>query len=414
MDRIISDIEKRRQRMRRLIPWGCALLALAAGGILLIYWLQDSVDSRYLTFSTADTGTIESAVTTNGRIIPAFEQIIVSPVSTRILEVYAHEGDAVEEGTPLLRLDTEAARTEWQRLADELAMKQSEIHNQGLTDETRLTDLEMRIRTKELTVEQLLAEYRSEQRLDSIGSGTGERVRQARLAWQTAQLELQQMHRQLDNERRIAIATARSKHLEENISSRQLAEASRTLDEARVAAPLRGTLTYLNSNVGATVGAGERLAVLSDLSSFKAQGELPEGHGDKLTIGTPVLVRVGARRYSGHVSQRNAQSSAGIITFTALLDSADAPGLRSGIAAHVSLIYDEKPDVVRIKSGSFFKGAGEYYLYVRTSDSRLERRKVHLGDSNPDYIEVVSGLKEGEVVVIGGLESTRSVIPVQD
>ncbi len=221
-------------------------------------------------------------------------------------------------------------------------------------------------------------------------------------------------YRQLDNERRIAIATARSKHLEENISSRQLAEASRTLDEARVAAPLRGTLTYLNSNVGATVGAGERLAVLSDLSSFKAQGELPEGHGDKLTIGTPVLVRVGARRYSGHVSQRNAQSSAGIITFTALLDSADAPGLRSGIAAHVSLIYDEKPDVVRIKSGSFFKGAGEYYLYVRTSDSRLERRKVHLGDSNPDYIEVVSGLKEGEVVVIGGLESTRSVIPVKD
>ncbi|MDE5903545.1 MAG: HlyD family efflux transporter periplasmic adaptor subunit [Muribaculaceae bacterium] len=414
MDRTIPDSEKRHRRLRRLIPWGCALLALAAGGILLGHWLQDSVHSRDLTFCTADTGTIESAVTTNGRIVPAFEQIIVSPVATRILEVYAHEGDAVDEGTPLLRLDTEAARTDWQRRADELAMKQSEIHSQGLTDETRLTDLEMRIRTKELTVEQLLAEYRSEQRLDSIGSGTGERVSQARLAWQTAELELQQMRRQLDNERRIARATAASKHLEENISARQLAEAARTLEEARVAAPRKGTLTFLNSNVGATVGAGERLAVLSDLSSFKAQGELPEGHGDKLTIGAPVMVRVGSRRYSGHVSQRNAQSSAGVITFTALLDSADAPGLRSGIAAHVSLIYDEKPDVVRIKSGSFFKGAGEYYLYVRTSDSRLERRKVRLGDSNPDYIEVVTGLKEGDVVVTAGIESTRSVIPIKD
>ena len=70
--------------------------------------------------------------------------------------------------------------------------------------------------------------------------------------------------------------------------------------------------------------------------------------------------------------------------------------------------------MVRIKSGSFFKGAGEYYLYVRTSDSRLERRKVRLGDSNPDYIEVVTGLKEGDVVVTAGIESTRSVIPIKD
>lgn len=400
--------------MLRILPWVAGGVLLIGGLIGLSVWLERGVHERDLTFSTAETGTIESAVTSTGRITPAYEEIIVSPVTTRILEVYAHAGDLVERGTPLLRLDTESARTDYQRRADELAMKRSEIHTQSLSDETRLTDLEMRIKTKQLAVEQLLADYHSEIRLDSIGSGTGERVSQARLAWQTARLELDQMQLQLDNERRICQANAQSKRLEENISRRTLLEASRTLDEARVAAPRAATLTYLNTNVGATVAAGDRLAVLSDLSTFKAEGEIPEGHADKLTAGAPVQVRVGSHSYTGQVSHYNAQSSSGVIPFVVRLDSADAPGLRSGITAHISLIYDEKPGVTRIRNGTFFHGPGEYFLYVRTSPNRLERRKVKLGDSNPDYIEVVSGLNPGETVVISGIDSNRTTLPLKD
>lgn len=414
MDRNIPQKQKRRRMILRVLPWAAGVVLLCGGIIALSIWMEAGVRERDLTFSTADTGTIESAVTSTGRITPAFEEIIASPVTTRILEVYAHEGELVEKGSPLLRLDTENAHTDYQRRADELAMKRSEIHTQSLNDETRLTDLEMRIKTKQLAVEQLLADYRSEMRLDSIGSGTGERVSQARLAWQTARLELEQMQRQLENERRICRANAQSKRLEENISRRTLEEASRTLDEARVAAPHAATLTYLNTNIGATVNAGERLAVLSDLSTFKAEGEIPEGHADKLTVGAPVQVRVGRYFYSGHVSHYNARSSSGVIPFVVRLDSADAPGLRAGITAHISLIYDEKPGVTRIRNGSFFHGPGEYNLYVRTSHNRLERRKVKLGDSNPDYIEVLSGLSPGETVVLSGIDSNRSSLPLKD
>lgn len=398
--------------LKRVLPIACSVAAVIGLLIWLVLWLRDGVNERDLDIRTADTGTIESAVTTNGKIIPAFEEIIVSPVNTRILEVYVHEGDSVAAGSPLLRLDIEEANNMYQRMADELQMKRSEIRSQSLSDETQLTDLEMRIKTKELAVDQLMEEYLSEQRLDSIGSGTGERVRHARLAWQTATLELRQMRRQLDNERRIRHAMAESKHLEKNISERNLAEASRTLDEARLRAPRAGTITFLTDRIGATVAAGEQLAILSDLSNFRVTGEMPEGHGDQLCVGAPVEIRSGKHTYKGQVSHVSGQSKSGIIPFTVRLDEPGASGLRAGMTARVSVIYDIKPGVVRIPNGSFFNGPGEYMMYIRASDDRLERRKVKLGDSNLDWIEVVRGIEPGESVNISTIDTKSESVRI--
>lgn len=398
--------------MKRLAPTAIIAAVVVGAIIWLIIWLSGGVKEKDLDLREVETGVIESAVTTNGRIVPAFEEIITSPVSTRILEVYVQEGDSVAAGTPLLRLDIEEARNQYQRMADELSIKRSEIHSQALSDETQITDLEMRIKTKELAVDQLRAEYESERRLDSIGSGTGERVQQAMLSWETATLELQQMRRQLENELRIRKAMAESRQLEGNISARNLEEASRTLDEARVLAPRSGTITFLANNIGATVGAGEQIAILSDLSHFKVNGELPEGHGDKLCVGAPVEIRSGKYKYTGKVSNVTSQSKSGVIPFVVRLDSTDAPGLRAGMTARISILYDIKPDVMRIPYGTFFNGAGEYELYVRTSSSTLEKRKVKLGDSNLDYIEVVSGLEPGETVNIKSLETHADKVKI--
>ncbi|MDE6272428.1 MAG: HlyD family efflux transporter periplasmic adaptor subunit [Muribaculaceae bacterium] len=412
MDREIPTKDRRKILMKKMLPVAIVIVALATCAIWLAVWLSAGIKETELNLVSADTGEIESAVVTNGRIIPAFEEIIVSPVNTRILEVFVQEGDSVASGTPLLRLDTENARNDYQRMADELSIKQSEIKSQELTDETQLTDLEMRIRTKELSENQLKAEYESERRLDSIGSGTGERVRHARLAWQTADLELQQMRRQLENERRIRRSMADSKRLEGNISARNLAEVSRTLDDARVLAPRSGNVTFLSSNIGATVAAGEKIAIISDLSNFKVTGDLPEGYGDKLSVGVPVEIRSGKLIYRGKVSNMAAQSKAGVIPFVVSLDQSDAPGLRAGMTARISIIYDIRPNVVRIPYGNFFNGPGEYDLYVRTSPISLERRKVKLGDSNLDYIEVISGLKVGETVNINKLESNSKKLRI--
>ncbi len=408
MDRELPTSIRRRARIVRFGIIAAILVALAVAITLIAVFTTRSVKESELLLGQVERGALESAVTTNGKIVAAYEEIIVSPVNSRLLEIYVHEGDSVVAGTPLMRLDLESTRTEYQRLADEVTMKEGEMRQTNLNGETSISQLEMQIRTKAMAVDALEAEYRSEVRLDSIGSGTGERVRQAELAWATGRLELQQMRRQLDNERLLQKAAAHNKRLETDISRRSLAEASRTLDEARISANRSGIITYLANEIGATISAGTKMAVISDLSHFKAQGELPDAHADKLAVGTPVEVRSSGKVLRGHVANTTPQSKSGVIPFTVSLDNDFDPAIRAGRTAQISIIYDSRPDILRIPAGSFFQGPGNYTLFVRTADDRLEQRHVTLGESNPDYVEVLSGLVEGESVVISDMKDYQT------
>ena len=55
---------------------------------------------------------IEVSVSASGKVVPAFEEIINSPINSRIVEVYRKGGDSVEIGTPILKLDLHSTETE--------------------------------------------------------------------------------------------------------------------------------------------------------------------------------------------------------------------------------------------------------------------------------------------------------------
>ena len=65
-----------------------------------------------------------------------------------------------------------------------------------------------------------------------------------------------------------------------------------------------------------------------------------------------------------------------------------------------------KDDVLRIANSSYYVGKGEYELFVVNGDQLL-KRKVQLGDSNFEYLEVVSGLQEGDQVVVSDMNAYK-------
>ena len=78
--------------------------------------------------------------------------------------------------------------------------------------------------------------------------------------------------------------------------------------------------------------------------------------------------------------------------------------MRSGLKTDVYILCDLMEDVTRIKNGTFYTGPGSYELFVMTSDDELERRTVRLGESNYEYVEVISGLQPGEKVVLNDMK----------
>ncbi|MBP5562700.1 MAG: efflux RND transporter periplasmic adaptor subunit, partial [Bacteroidales bacterium] len=238
--------------------------------------------------------------------------------------------------------------------------------------------------------------------LDSLGSGTRDRVRQAETTLRTAQLQLQQLKQQYQNELRVKQADLRMQQLQNSIFEKGVSEKQRTLNGAKIRSPRQATLTYINSEVGSTVGAGQKIAVVSDLTHFKAECEITDSYGDRVRVGGSVILKIGKERLTGTINTVTPLSQSGTITFTVIPDDMAHPRLRSGLRTEVFVITSIKDDVLRISNGSFYSGPGDYTLFVLNGDL-LQPREVRLGECNYDYIEVISGLETGEKVVVSDM-----------
>ena len=413
MDRAIPVSEQRRRKLRRAAVAVAIAVAVLGAGAWLGTQMIPTLDRKALIISEVDRGTIDVSVSATGRIVPAFEEVIVSPISSRILEVYAHSGDSVDVGTPLLRLDLQTAETDYAKALDEREIRRQQMAQLRANTETQLSDRRMQIEVEEMKVSQLEAQLRNELYLDSLGSGTRDRVRQAETALRTAQLQLRQLRQQYENEQRVKQADMRMQQLQNSIFEKGLGEKRRTLDDAKIRSPRRATLTYINSEVGSTVSAGQKLAIVSDLTHFKAECEISDTHADRVRVGGAVILKIGKEMLSGTVGTVTPLSQSGAITFTAIPDDMSHPRLRSGLRTEVFVITSIKDDVLRIRNGSFYSGPGDYTLYViqnskfKTQNEKgsavLVPRQVKLGECNYDYIEVVEGLEEGEQVVVSDM-----------
>lgn len=406
MDRQIPVSVQRKRKLKKAAMWMGGFLAVLGIATWLGTQMITSVDKKTLIISEVDRGTIDVSVSATGTIVPAFEEVIVSPINSKILEVYAHSGDSVDVGTPLLRLDLQSAEMDYAQALDEREIKRQEMAALQANVETQLSDRKMQIEVKEMDLAQLEATLRNELYLDSLGSGTHERVRQAESALRTAQLQLKQMRQQYINEQKVRKADLKTKQLQNGIFEKGLEEKRRTLDDAKILSPRHATLTYINSEIGSTVGVGQKIAVVSDLKHFKAQCEISDSHSERVHVGGAVILKVGKERLTGTINTVTPLSQSGSITFTVVPDDMSHPRLRSGLKAEIFVITSIKDDVLRIRNGSFYSGPGDYTLFVM-KNKELRTKNVKLGECNYDYIEVISGLEPGEQVVVNDMSKYK-------
>ena len=406
MDREISKEVRRKEQCKQIIKIGGGVGAAVAVIAVIISFLQTSLNRKDLTISTVDQGIIEVSVSASGKVIPAFEEIINSPINTRIVEIYKKGGDSVDVGTPILKLDLQSAETEYKKKLDEQQMKQLELEKLRVTGHSKLSEMEMNLKVSRMELDRKAVELRNERYLDSLGAGTTDKVRQVELDYNVSQLKLKEDEQKYINEQALAEADLKVKELELNIFRKSLAETKRTLDDAQVRSPRKAILTYVNNEIGAQVSEGTKIAIVSDLSHFKIEGEIADTYGDRIAAGSKAVVKIGSDKLEGTVSDVTPLSKNGVISFTVQLEEDNHRRLRSGLKTDVYVMNAVKDDVMRIANASYYVGKGEYDVFVVNGDQLL-KRKVQLGDSNYEYVEVISGLQPGDQVVVSDMASYK-------
>ena len=374
----MTNKEKWQDRRKVIIRWGLGTGAAVVAVVLLAVLIQPSVRESSLRLATVDTGSIEFAVSATGKVVPGYEEVINSPISSRVVEVYKRAGEVVQAGEPLLRLDLAAVQTEYDNMLDEEQMKELQLEKLRITNRNNITEMEMNIDIQEMELDRKAAALRNEKYLDSLGAGTPDKVREAELDYTVSSLKLEDNRRKLQNQRDLAAADEAVAELELSIFRKNKEQTRRRLYDAGV-------------------------AMLADLTRFKVEGELGDMQAGKIAEGYRTTVLAGRDTLTGMVSVLSPMSTDGLISFTVQLDDESAPGLRSGLKCDIYVVYAYRENVLRLPSGTYYKGEGNYDLFVREGD-RLVRRRVALGEANYDYVEVISGIEPGEQVVISDMQ----------
>ena len=406
MDREISKEVQRKEQRKQFIRIGTAVGGFIVLIVVVISMLQTSLKRKDLNISTVDKGVIEVSVSASGKVIHAFEEIINSPINSRIVEVYKRGGDSVDVGTPILKLDLQSAETEYNKQLDEEQMKSLQLEQQRVTNHNKLSEMEMNLKVSRMELDRKAVELRNERYLDSLGAGTTDKVRQVELDYNVSILKLKEDEQKYKNEQALAEADLKVKELELNIFRKSLAETRRTLEDAQIRSPRKAILTYVNNEIGSQIGQGAKVAIVSDLSHFKIEGEIADTYGDRIAAGSKAVIKIGSEKLDGTVSDVTPLSKNGVISFTVQLEEDNHKRLRSGLKTDVYVMNAVKDDVLRIANSSYYVGKGEYELFV-VNGNQLLKRKVQLGDSNFEYVEVVSGLQEGEQVIVSDMNAYK-------
>ena len=299
-----------------------------------------------------------------------------------------------------------SAETEYNKQLDEEQMKSLQLEQQRVTNHNKLSEMEMNLKVSRMELDRKAVELRNERYLDSLGAGTTDKVRQVELDYNVSILKLKEDEQKYKNEQALAEADLKVKKLELNIFRKSLAETRRTLEDAQIRSPRRAILTYVNNEIGSQIGQGAKVAIVSDLSHFKIEGEIADTYGDRIAAGSKAVIKIGSEKLDGTVSDVTPLSKNGVISFTVQLEEDNHKRLRSGLKTDIYVMNAVKDDVLRIANSSYYVGKGEYELFVVNGDQLL-KRKVQLGDSNFEYVEVVSGLQEGDQVIVSDMNAYK-------
>lgn len=408
MDKVIEE-EVSAQKRKKGITIGIVVLALFVLAIWFIRaTLKSTVSKAQIITAVIEQGDVENTLNASGEVLPEFEEILTSPISASIKNVVMDAGNKVKVGQSILTLDKSASQTEFEKINFQLQSKRNEISKLKLDLNKSFFDIQSNNDIKQLRISNLTDAVENAKRLFKAGGGTREGIEQAQLNLKVAQLEKKQLENEIKSKQQTMQIEIKEAEIALAIQENDLRELERKLQLANIIATRSGVVTYVNKNIGATVREGESLARIADLSSFKVNGSISDSYMDQLHNGMPVIVRINETQLKGHVVNVYPSVQNGIVTFDVQLDERNNKQLRPNMKVDVFLVTDMHSKVMRVANGPAFKGPADQDIFV-LNGGKAERRSVHIGLSNFDYVEIKDGVKPGDVVITSDMAEYKNV-----
>lgn len=407
MDKVIEAEVNRAKRKRILFIIGLVVVVIATAVWLLRGSLTASVSRRVITTAVVERGNVENALSASGEILPEFEETVTSPIAASVQQVLLDAGSKVMPGQSILTLDKAAALAEIEKQQFQLESRRNEIRKLRLQLDKSFYDIKSNNDIKQLRINSLEADVENAKRLYKAGGGTREDIDKAEQNLKVARLEKLQLENEISSKQQTMQVEMREAAIAASIQENDLKELQRRLQRASIVASRPGVVTWVNKNIGATIREGEALAKIADLSSFKVQGSISDTYLDQVHPGMKAIIRINEEKLGGTVVKIQPAIQNNIVYFDIRLDSVNNAMLRPNMKVELFLVTAASNNVLRVANGPAFKGAADQDVFV-VNGNKAERRPVHIGMSNFDFVEIKDNVRAGEVIITSDMGSFRN------
>jgi RND family efflux transporter MFP subunit len=341
-------------------------------------------------------GNIEVTSTLTGRVEAQTEVPVPAKLSAQVVAVRVRVGEKVKAGQVLVELDKKDV-SEQVRQA-EANLKVAEASLPPASGESAAAA------SARVALESAQADLKRIESLKEQGLASEQAWEQAKARAAGAAAQYQAV---LDQER------AAKARYEQAQAALELARSQ--LADATITAPISGIVASLPVEVGQTVSPGVAVATIVNMDQVKIKLNVPEKDVVHLKEGQAAKVRVTSlkgKEFTGKLTSLAPAADARTRSFLAEV-TLDNPGyeLKPGMFAEVRLVTETRKDVVMVPQDAVLVEGDEHVVYV-VSGNRAHRREVKLGLGNDEAVEVLSGVKEGEDLVVTGQDYLEDGVPV--
>ncbi len=406
MDRVI---EKKKWSTKRILTIAgiVAIIALIAGSYYFTSGKSKlNVDTDRITISEITKGTFQERIPVNGVVLPLTTIYLDAVEGGRVEEKFVDDGTVMKKGDPILKLSNTdlqlslvTQKTNVYNLLTQMQISKNAAEQNTVNKLNSMTDVESSLKEAKRIYD--LDKYLYAQK--AIGSQEYQKAKND-FDYYTQKKKLSEQVLQQDS-----IST--DQQLKQ---ARQLFEGSQNalnvmqqkVGDLIVRAPIDGQLTSLDAEVGQTKNKGDQLGQIDVLSGYKVRVDIDEHYISRIFIGLKGQFDFADTTYDLVIKKVYTQVTNGRFQVDMEFVGKVPKGIRRGQTLQILVALSEARTAVLLPKGGFYQQTGGNWIFKVSDDgSKAYKVNIQLGNQNPDFYEVLEGLKPGDKVVTSSYEN---------
>lgn len=397
-----------RSKNRKLLGGVAALLSL------IVLWTIVPAVSRWagasitvpmdrLRIATVTRGDLVRDVSVEGRVVAAVSPTLYASAPGTIT-LLVDAGAKVSEGQRLAIIDSPELANELKQA--QAALERSSVQLQRQKIESRQQALEKR-KSADLADVALVAAKREKRRADEANAvavisildfeKAQDDLRNAELAFEHAVADADLFDERLAFELRASELALESQQL-------LVDELQRQVDALTVASPVNGIVGDLLVDQKAAVSRDMPVMAVVDLSRFEIEAQVPESYADDLGLGMQAEILLGTDRFAGELVAVSPEILNNQVGSRIRFVGAMPRNIRQNQRLTTRILIEERPGVLMLQRGQFLESGAGRIAYVLDGNEIAERHAIEIGARSLGAVEIASGLREGDRVVVSSVE----------